>query len=126
MKASDLIDTLKQMIDEHGDQEVWLGSDYGDISHTHQALSIEDVRGAVLEDNAYSHSGLAVAEPDEEIEEIEDEIRRLRVIRLGRSKEEQAEIDRDVERLQQQADELRTPDEDNETVILITAYRPRN
>ena len=126
MKASDLIDTLKQMIDEHGDQEVWLGSDYGDIGHTHQALSIEDVRGAVLEDNAYSQSRLAVVEPDEELEELEDEIRRLTLLRPNRSEEEQTEIDQEVERLRQEADELRAPDEDNEPVILITAYRPRN
>ena len=125
MKASDLIDTLRQMIDEHGDQEVWLGSDYGDICHTHQALSIEDVRAATLEDSAYSHSRLAVAESDEEIEELEDEIRRLGYLRPNRPEAEQTEIDMEVERLRQQVDEL-APDEESEQVILITAYSPRN
>jgi uncharacterized protein YcbK (DUF882 family) len=122
MRASDLIETLRQMIDEHGDQEVWLGSDYGDICHTHQALSIEDVRAATLEDSAYSHSRLAVAEPDEEIEELEDEIRRLTLIRPSKSEAEQTEIDQDIEKLRQQIDELES-NEDEEPVILITAYR---
>jgi hypothetical protein len=125
MKASDLIETLQQMIDEHGDQEVWLGSDYGDICHTHQALSIEDVRPATLEDSGYSQSRLAVVEPDEEIKELEDEILHLTLIRPSKSEEEQTEIDQDIERLRQQIDEL-GPYEESEQVILITAYSPRD
>ncbi len=123
MKASDLIDTLKQMIDEHGDQEVWLGSDYGDICHTHQALSIEDVRSATLEDSGYSQSRLAVVEEDEELEEIEEMILDLSFQRKSQSEEEQAKTDEEIERLRQEANELRAPSEDNEKVILITAYR---
>lgn len=122
MKASDLIDTLKQMIDENGDQEVWLGSDYGDISHTHQALSIEDVRAATLEDSAYSQSRLAVAERDEEIAELEEDIRTLTWRRRGSTEAEQTTIDQEIEAIRQQIDELK-PDQEEEPIILITAYR---
>ena len=68
---AELIESLQDLIDQGIDPatEVRLGSDYGDICHTHQALEVRDVRLATLEDSGYSQSGMAVVEPNEDEDE---------------------------------------------------------
>ena len=65
---ADLMESLQDLLDQgiEPSTEVRLGSDYGDYSHTHQALEVREVRMAKLEESAYSQSGEAVFVDDEE------------------------------------------------------------
>lgn len=70
--------TVKQLIEElktfDPNLEVYLTSNYGDHANTEQALELEEVVVAELEESGYSESGLAVKREEEDFEpDIEDE-----------------------------------------------------
>lgn len=54
------------------DARVFFACDYGDYSHTQQALpvdSVEELTENELEESGYSHSGVALRDPDHEDED---------------------------------------------------------
>lgn len=65
MKLEDLIDELQSELEIHGNIDVVLVSDYGDISHTKQALPPVQIDKVDLIDSAYSASRTAVRELDD-------------------------------------------------------------
>ena len=72
LTVEDLIAELEQY---PKDARVVFACDYGDHSHTDQALPIENVEeltGAVLYESGYSQSGLAIREMDEDDEDSEE------------------------------------------------------
>lgn len=65
--VQDLLDALE---DQPKDALVIVGADYGDLSHTEQALGLKgEVEEVTITPSAYSNSGFAIAEPDEDDEE---------------------------------------------------------
>ena len=80
MTVSELISTLEDMDPE---AVVFFTSDYGDYSHTAQALPISDIEpmdSTVLHDTAYSKSGVAIQEDDPQEPESEDDVTRIVVL----------------------------------------------
>jgi hypothetical protein len=67
MKLNELIERLEDLRDNEGqgESEVMIGADYGDISHTMQALYIRSAERRDLYETAYSHSKLGVLDPRE-------------------------------------------------------------
>ncbi len=74
--------TVAELIDALGDCDpdavVVMLSDYGDYSHTMQALPIKECDGitgdqVVVEEPGYSHSGLALVESDGRDEDEDEE-----------------------------------------------------
>ena len=68
---------IKALADEDPDAYVLFTCDYGDHCHTQQALPVkvvEDMQPDTerIEESAYSQSGLALAELDDEDDELED------------------------------------------------------
>lgn len=65
-------DLIAELQNQDPDAIVVFQCDYGDYNHTQQALPIEEVermqRDQRLENSAYSHSGLSIAE-EEEVDE---------------------------------------------------------
>ena len=73
-------DLLRLLIDEDPEAIVIFSADYGDISHTQQALEIDGtIEEVTLGKSAYSRSGFEVLkdEPDEEDVEAGDAPRYL-------------------------------------------------
>lgn len=67
----ELIDLLK---DEDEGALVIFSCDYGDHSHTEQALGLRgECEEVTITKSAYSHSGFAVAESDDEDEDTTDD-----------------------------------------------------
>jgi len=65
MELRDLIDDLEQLAAIHGEKiEVMSSADYGDHTHTEELNFIRSIEVAAPVKTAYSHSGLAF--PDEE------------------------------------------------------------
>lgn len=63
--------TVRELIDRLGDEDpdarVVFGADYGDHCHTEQALPIRGyVEAATITPSAYSGSGYAIGEPDDD------------------------------------------------------------
>ena len=63
--------TVRQLIDllegEDQDAKVLFTCDYGDYSHTDQALAISgETEEVLIEKSAYSHSGFAIAKDDDD------------------------------------------------------------
>ncbi len=72
MTLNELIDELQELKDEHGDTEVVMTADYGDICHTIQALPIRAVGTRHTEESAYSNSRVAIKEANEWGDEDKD------------------------------------------------------
>lgn len=73
MTVADLIEFLEGC---DLDARVLFACDYGDYHHTQQALPVtnaEESSTDALAPSAYSHSGIALIEPDDECEPTEDE-----------------------------------------------------
>jgi len=67
MTLGDLKQVIDNMIEEVGeDIEVYAVSDYGDRTHTQQLVELNEPRVTVPYKTAYSNSGLAVRNCDEE------------------------------------------------------------
>jgi hypothetical protein len=78
MKLSKLIEELQDQLDYAGDMDVALVSDYGDYTHTKQALDVECIQVATASESGYSESGWAIL--DCEDREDEDETREVLAI----------------------------------------------
>ncbi len=65
--VAELIELLE---DQPKDARVILGADYGDRCHTEQALPLRgECEQVTISKSAYSSSGYAIAEPDEDDDE---------------------------------------------------------
>ena len=69
MRISELVEYLLDIQESEGDIEVMSSSDYGDYCHTEQLVDIQDVQVTVPIKSAYSHSGLAFSDDDEDDED---------------------------------------------------------
>jgi hypothetical protein len=70
IRVKDLIELLQ---DQDEGALVVFGVDYGDRSHTEQAIPLRgEVEDVQVTESAYSSSGYAIAEPDEDEEPTED------------------------------------------------------
>jgi hypothetical protein len=70
MTVEELIEELELLKEQYGaETEVRLGADYGDCSHTLQALDAVQILPVGLCESAYSRSGYAVVVHDDPTEE---------------------------------------------------------
>ena len=75
----DLIDLLEG---ESPDARVIVSADYGDHSHTEQALPLRgELDTVTITKTAYSNSGWAIAEPDEDAEDSDSSDETFLVLR---------------------------------------------
>ena len=75
MTVEDLIDALEEF---PKDAKVLFACDYGDISHTEQALPVESAGPIeelreMLAESAYSHSGMAIEKREYDLDDEDDE-----------------------------------------------------
>ncbi|MFA5376304.1 MAG: hypothetical protein WC455_11220 [Dehalococcoidia bacterium] len=84
LTVADLIDELRNY-DENA--LVLFACDYGDHCHTQQALpirTVDEYHLGVLEESAYSHSGVSFREPDERDEDCPDMDRSVIILEASR------------------------------------------
>ena len=68
LTVDELIEELQQYSDDgHGSWKVVMTADYGDYSHTTQALEVSGIKATGLCESGYSNSGFAVDEDSEEL-----------------------------------------------------------
>ena len=75
-RATTVADLIEELQNYPQDALVFFGCDYGDICHTEQALPVHTVAeledDEVLEESAYSKSGLAIEKLEDNWEKDED------------------------------------------------------
>jgi len=71
MKITELIEQLQDQLAENGDLEVMTSSNYGDYHQTEQLDEIAEITTCTPVESAYSNTGLAFYQPEDEDEDEE-------------------------------------------------------